>query len=92
VGDLARITDILVFPDEPSRLEAAERLLARATSVESALGRAVPWDEAARALTDAFHSELGLSLEPGDLNDSESRRAQELVEQKYAHSDWMKRV
>ncbi len=92
VGDLARITEALVFPDESSRSEAARRLLARATTVETPLGRAVSWDEAAHALTRAFESELDLQLEPAGLSESEARRAAELVQQKYDHPDWMKRV
>jgi lipoyl(octanoyl) transferase len=91
-GDLARITDALVFPDESSRLDAAQRLLARATTVESVLGRRVTWDEAAHALCNAFEAELDLYLEPGSLSDGEKGRLEELVQQKYDHPNWMKRV
>ena len=48
-GDLTRIIQVLAFPDEASRSRAAERLLSRATTVETALGRSVSWEEAARA-------------------------------------------
>ena len=41
-GDLTRICQALVFDDESARAAAAQRLLARATTVESALGRASP--------------------------------------------------
>ncbi len=91
-GDLRRITDALVFQDESARQEAAERLLARATTVETVLGRVVSWDEAARAFIDGFESELGISFERAHLSESEERRASELVAQKYDHSDWMRRV
>jgi lipoate-protein ligase A len=92
VGDLARITEALVFPDEAARQDAAERLLARATTVESVLGRAVSWDEAAEAFTRGFERELGLHFQAGGLSKGEQRRAAELVEQKYDHASWMKRV
>jgi lipoate-protein ligase A len=91
-GDLARITDVLIFPDESARLDAAERLLARATTVESALGRTVTWDEAAQTLCSAFEAELDLHLEQGSLTESENRRLEQLLEQKYGHPVWMKRV
>jgi lipoate-protein ligase A len=39
-----------------------------------------------------FESELGLHFEEGELSPSERQRAAELVEKKYAHPDWMKRV
>ena len=92
VGDLRRITEALVFPDEGSRREAAERLVARATTVQTALGRDVSWDEAAQAIIRGFERELGLRLEPGDLSQSEQQRAGELVEKKYGHPDWIMRV
>ncbi len=91
-GDLRRITEALVFPDEAARIEAAQRLLARATTVETVLGRVVTWEEASRAFVDAFESELGLRLEAGELSDSETQRASELVEQKYEHPAWMQRA
>ncbi len=91
-GDLSRITEALFFPDENSRQEAAQRLLARATTVETVLGRIVSWDEAARAFIDGFGDELGMKFESGKLSESEELRTSELVAQKYAHADWMKRV
>ena len=92
IGDLRRITEALVFPDEESRIEAGRRLLARATTVETALGRVVSWEEVTGAFVEAFASELGLTFEAGELSESESHRAQELVELKYAHPSWMQRV
>jgi lipoate-protein ligase A len=91
-GDLRRITQALVYPDESSRLDSARRLLARAATVESVLGRAVPWDEAARAFVRAFEAKLSLNFERGNLSESEHERAEELIREKYAHPDWTNRV
>ena len=91
-GDLARITQALVFPDPASRLEAASRLLGRATTVESALGRNVSWEQAAQAIVHGFENQLELCFEEAELSPSEQLRAGELVDKKYDHSDWMKRV
>lgn len=91
-GDLTRICQALVFTDEPARQEAASRLSARATTVESALGRAVTWDSAAAAFIDAFEMQLGLCFERGELSEYESRRAEELVKEKYDHPSWTERV
>lgn len=91
-GDLRRITEALVYPDESSRLDSARRLLARAATVEAVLGRAVSWDEAAQAFVRAFETVLDLRLEEGKLSEGERRRAEELVREKYDHPDWMKRV
>lgn len=87
-GDLTRILQALAFPDEASRQRAAGRLLERATTVETALGRVVTWDEAAAAFRSAFRNALSLDLEPAPLTEAESRRAEELAAQKYAHPDW----
>jgi lipoate-protein ligase A len=91
-GDLRRITDALVFPDEAARREAAERLLRRATTVESVLGREVSWNDAAQAFIWAFEATLDLKLEELPLSESERRRAEELIREKYAHPNWTKRV
>ncbi len=91
-GDLARITDALVYAGESSRLDAAQRLLARAATVESVLGHPVLWNDAAQAFVWAFEAKLDLSLEEGKLSRSELERAEELVRAKYAHDDWTQRV
>jgi lipoate-protein ligase A len=91
-GDLTRICQALVFEHESARREAALRLSARATTVEVALGRAVTWDMAAAAFTHAFETQLGLCFERGELSESESSRAEELVREKYAHPSWTERV
>jgi len=91
-GDLARICQALVFPDESAREAAMQRLLARATTVESVLGREVTWDTAGQAFVRAFEAQLGLKLEAGELSESELTRAEELVNEKYAHSSWTERI
>lgn len=91
-GDLTRITQALVFTDEATREDAARRVLARATTVETALGRVIGWETAAQALVSAFQVELGISFTDGELSASETERARELLLQKYQHEDWNKRV
>jgi lipoyl(octanoyl) transferase len=92
VGDLTRICQVLAFENESERKTASGRLLERATTVESALGRQVSWEAAAQAFVHAFETQLGLSLRKGELSDSESNRAEELVKEKYAHPAWTERV
>jgi lipoate-protein ligase A len=91
-GDLTRITQALVFTDEGSRIVAGEKLLAKATTVEAALGRQVTWQEAASAFIQAFSITLNLTLQSGELSTSELQRAAQLVEEKYAHASWIERV
>ena len=91
-GDLARITQVLVFPDEAVRARAAERLLARAATVESVLGRPVTWEEAAQALVTAFRDVLNLDFQPRPLTPAEEARIAKLVEDKYTHPQWTGRA
>jgi lipoate-protein ligase A len=91
-GDLTRICQALVFENEAARERAAQRLLTRATTVESALGRTVSWEDAADAFIHAFEARLGLCFEKGELSESELERAEELVKEKYDHPLWMERV
>jgi lipoate-protein ligase A len=91
-GDLTRICQALVFESESAREDASKRLLARATTVESTWGRAVSWDSAAQAFIHAFEAQLGLCLERGELSESESRRAEELINEKYDHPSWTERI
>ncbi len=91
-GDLSRITEALTFADESARADASRRLLARATTIESALGRAVNWEIAAQAFARAFETELGIRFERGELSQQEISRAEELVREKYRHPSWTERV
>ena len=91
-GDLARICQVLVFENESARGNAAKRLLERATTVESALGHKISWKMAAQTFVHAFEAQLGLSFESGELSESESKRTDELVKEKYDHLSWTERV
>ena len=90
-GNLSRICQALAFENESARENAAKRLLERATTVESALGREINWETAAQAFVRAFEAQLGLRLEKGELSESESRRTDELVKEKYDHPSWTAR-
>jgi lipoate-protein ligase A len=91
-GNLARITDALTFADDSSRADAAARLLARATTVETALGHEVNWNDAAQAFVWAFEAKLGLTLVEDELSASEKSRAEELIHEKYAYHGWTERA
>lgn len=91
-GDLTRITQALAFPDEPARADAASRLLARATTVETALGRPVTWAQAADALAASFAQTLNLTLEKAEVTPAETARAEVLLREKYTHPAWTARI
>jgi lipoate-protein ligase A len=91
-GDLTRITQALVYPDEGARSKAAHRLLSRATTVESVLGRTVPWGEVAKAFANAFKTALDIDLFIEELSQPERVRAEELIGEKYGNEEWTRRV
>lgn len=91
-GDLGRITQVLAFSEETERREALERLLGRATNVESVSGRRLNWDTAALTFVEAFATELDLRFEEGELSTKEKKCATELAETKYSQPEWTGRV
>ena len=91
-GDLRRITEVLAYPDAAKRAEAAERLVMRATTVESVLHRIVSWNEAAEAFEEGFKTALGLRFERGRLSEPECERTRALVVEKYGLSEWTERA
>jgi len=90
-GDLTRICQALVFKDEAAREVASQRLLDRATTVESVIGVEKDWETAAQSLVRGFESQLGIKFESGVLSPSEEKRAAELVNEKYANAVWTER-
>jgi lipoate-protein ligase A len=91
-GDLTRICQALIFKDEAAREVAAQRLLARATTIQSVIGVETDWETAAQSLVRGFESQLAIQFQNGVLSPSEEKRAAELVEQKYANPAWTERL
>ncbi len=87
-GDLTRITQALVFPDEIQRAGAAARLAERAMTAETILGYPLDWECAAQAFIQAFQETLNLTLIPSDLTPAEKTRAEILERGKYSTNHW----
>lgn len=71
---------------------ASDWLLARACTLEQALGQRVSFDEAAQALAQGFASALNLRLEPGQLSEDEHVLAERLQREQYANENWTRRI
>lgn len=91
-GELERITQVLVFPDEAARQQAAERLLQRATTLEQVLGSAPGWETAAQAFARGFAQALNLELIESKLTPGELEHADQLVREKYGSRAWTERL
>lgn len=87
-GDLTRITQVLKFHDGNDRKKIADRILSRATTLETALGYPVDWETASQAMMRGFKTALNLRFIPAGLSSQEGVRAFELYHSKYRHPDW----
>jgi lipoate-protein ligase A len=85
-GDIARVCPLLAAHPDP------ERVRARATTVEQALGRPVTWEETADALAAGFAEAVNLHLEPGALTQEEHAWAEELRAERYTTDGWNHRI
>ena len=91
-GDLGRITRVLTYTGKSARVEAEVRLHSHAATVEEALGRIVPWEEAAAAFAEAFERVLNLHLIATSLTQDEELYAEAICSQKYASPVWNSRI
>lgn len=87
-GDITRITEALMYPDEVHRAVASKQLNDRATTIEAFLKHSVSWDRVAQALIHAFEEELNLKLNLEDLSEWEGSLAEELQRDKYNTEAW----
>jgi hypothetical protein len=64
----------------------------RALTLEEALGRVVPFSQAAQALADGFAQALDIGLIPGALTARERELATQLRQSRYAAPGWTARA
>jgi lipoate-protein ligase A len=85
-GDIARISLYLAKHPDPDRVRS------RATTVETAIGRVVDYETAARLMVQGFASALNLHFEEGEFAPEEQAWAEELRREKYAADEWTYRL
>ncbi len=91
-GDLTRITEVLKFETPGERNATARRLLDHATTVESILGVAPTWENAAESLQQAFQEQIQVELVENQPSGAEIERAHCLEIEKYANPAWTNRI
>lgn len=92
VGDVTRLVEVVQFSDDRERATQRAALDERALTVQSALGRALTFDEAAAALIAGFSETLGIRLEPADLTAGELTLAADLQRSVYGNEAWTARL
>lgn len=91
VGDLSRITEVLVYKSEESRLKARNKMLTKATTLYDSLGNEVSWEYSAKAIEKAFAKELNINFIKRNISDIEMNIAIKLVDEKYGNPNWTER-
>lgn len=87
-GDLTRITQVLTYPSDQLRRQAANTLLEKGDTVAGVLGQEIPWDQAALAFQDSFQDVLNLDLQSASLTPAERDSAERLVQEQYGNPAW----
>ncbi|MHB8625393.1 MAG: lipoate--protein ligase family protein [Aggregatilineales bacterium] len=88
IGDVARIADGLHFEGEGEREAAKINVRQRATTLSTAAGRVISWNEATNALINAFAACFAISLMPLPRSDAEQSRAETLRQERYSADSW----
>lgn len=91
-GDITRILDGLIFSTKEARSRARERLRHRAATLENARGARLTFEVVMNALIAGFVKEWSVEISEGCLTSYEEQRALELVQQKYANTEWTSRL
>lgn len=90
-GDIGRITEILTYPSPERQQQSAERVRARAATVEEGLGRRVSFDAAAEAFIQAFAETLNIEFIEGELSADEHAATKRWLAERYANPAWTER-
>jgi lipoate-protein ligase A len=90
-GDLGRICEALAYPTADDRSAAAERVRARAITLEQLIGRTIPWESAAESLAEGFRQALEIQLRLGEPAVEERTRADVLRTERFAAAEWTRR-
>jgi len=91
-GDIARITEILRYPSRERRQQAAERVRARAATLEEGLGRRVTFGEASEAFMRGFAETLSIEFVEGELTEKEGAAVERWLAERYGAPAWTQRA
>jgi lipoyl(octanoyl) transferase len=88
-GDLGRICDALIYPDEFSREQARQQVRTHAVTLSEALGgQMISWDNAAEAIVAGVEETFEVSFQRQELTDAEQARAAFWLGSRFASAAW----
>jgi lipoate-protein ligase A len=85
-GDVSRLVDVLALSESEQKILRG-KLHERAIALEEVVGRILPFDGVAEALSRGFSKALNLDLEPGALSPHERATAEKL-RSRYSGDEW----
>jgi lipoate-protein ligase A len=91
-GDIRRVIDVLNYQSDEERLLATSQLCDHAGTLLSVTGQLYSWEDVAQALIHGFSETFKITLKPDMLSESEIKRAQNLMSEKYANDYWTMRM
>lgn len=91
-GNLGRITEVLHYGSSELQLQAENKLLQKATTVEKVLGHQVSWEDAALAFQTGIQKVLNLKFIPGELTAAETIDVEKLVKNKFGNPTWTQQL
>jgi lipoyl(octanoyl) transferase len=87
-GDIARICEVLVYPDENARRAAQVQVRARALTLAEALGREIDWRTTAEAVAAGFAEVFAVDLVVSELSAAEGEQVEQLEAEVYGSDAW----
>ena len=91
-GDITRIMDVLVFPDEQQRNKIKENLLQRAATLSDVLNYRVTWNQVTQTLIQGFNDTFKINLLRTTISPKEIALAERLYQDKHTTAEWIKRI
>lgn len=91
-GDITRVTRALKFPSPEAQAAAAQRLDARASTLENVLGYAPDWNVVANAITEGFAEYFEITFDSDAPSQAEIDLAHSIMTEKYLADSWTFRI
>jgi lipoate-protein ligase A len=94
LGDVARIADVLVYPDEAARATARSQVRMRAAALAEIIGAAsfeTLWGRAAEAVIQGFAETFAVTFTTGSLSAAEAETAERLMNEVYGSQAYTRR-
>lgn len=91
-GDISRIVSALIYQNRKDKLEAKNKLLARATTIQDITAKIISWEELTNAIVQGFEDTFNIHFIHSSISPNELKRARILQQEKYGNKTWTFRL